>query len=257
MLVPDPLLQGGIAAVNARVYAVRANRNKLLDVARETYKENVGDIYQLNKTLADEHALPLTLMYQDSGFVFVLKKTTLDGELPRGFINVSSRRGKWLFSSIELRKLNARMKDALDEALILSEKIIQGLVVEIVADIGALYKASEAVALVDMLWSFSHASISQSDLVDNETEHDLASFSAIIRYFCSAWAATDFESKQCDLNLRGLWPSSQDVTRSWRPCRLQGLWCPMTFIATMHPHFRLSRVLTCRARARTSDKSVY
>ena len=117
-----------------------ANRNKLLDVARETYKENVGDIYQLNKTLADEHALPLTLMYQDSGFVFVLKKTTLDGELPRGFINVSSRRGKWLFSSIELvrillgsltggpsqrpwqRKLNARMKDALDEALILSEK---------------------------------------------------------------------------------------------------------------------------------------
>jgi len=84
---------------------LQANRNKLLDVARETYKENVGDIYQLNKTLADQYELPLTLMYQDSGFVFVLKKTASDRELPRGFINVSSRKGRWLFSSIELVRI--------------------------------------------------------------------------------------------------------------------------------------------------------
>lgn len=51
------------------------------------------------------------------------------------------------------------MKDALDESLILSDRIIQDLVADIVVDIGALYKASEAVALVDMLWSFAHASI--------------------------------------------------------------------------------------------------
>ena len=51
------------------------------------------------------------------------------------------------------------MKDALDETLILSEKIIHDLVADIVVDIGALYKASEAVALLDMLWSFAHASI--------------------------------------------------------------------------------------------------
>ena len=29
-----------------RIYAVRANFNKMLDVARETYKENIEDIYQ-------------------------------------------------------------------------------------------------------------------------------------------------------------------------------------------------------------------
>lgn len=51
------------------------------------------------------------------------------------------------------------MKDALDETLILSDRIIQDLVADIVVDIGALYKASEAVALLDMLWSFAHASI--------------------------------------------------------------------------------------------------
>lgn len=69
------------------------------------------------------------------------------------------------------------MKDALDETLILSDKrvppvkidvtmltvcsarIIQDLVSTIITDIGALYAASEAVALVDMLWSFAHVSI--------------------------------------------------------------------------------------------------
>ncbi|KAK2459754.1 hypothetical protein APHAL10511_008186 [Amanita phalloides] len=157
-----PCKGSGIGAVNAKVYAIRANRNPLLDVARETYKENINDIFQLNCKLSDEHDLPLSLLYQDTGFVFTLKKPDLDsagGELARGFINVTSKKGKLLFSSMELKKLNARMKDALDETLILSNKIILDLVAEILADVGSLYKASEAVALVDMLWSFAHTSI--------------------------------------------------------------------------------------------------
>ncbi|TFK71735.1 hypothetical protein BDN72DRAFT_764445 [Pluteus cervinus] len=151
--------KGGIGAVNARVYAVKANHNRLLDVARETYKENVSDIFELNRALTDKHDLPFALVYQEGGFFFTLRKTELEGPLPAGFINPNLKKGKWMFSSMELKKLNARMKDALDETLILSDKIIQELVVEILSHIGALYKASEAVALVDMLWSFARASI--------------------------------------------------------------------------------------------------
>ncbi|KAL6301010.1 muts domain V-domain-containing protein [Sparassis latifolia] len=148
--------KGGLGAVNARVYAVKANYNRLLDVARETYKENVGDIFTLQQALSDRHSLPLSLVYQDTGFVFALKKGDLEGELPKGFVNVTMQKGRWTFSSVELKKRNARMKDALDETLILSDKIIQELTAEIVVDIGALYKASEAVAILDMLWSFAH-----------------------------------------------------------------------------------------------------
>ncbi|KAK7468350.1 MutS protein msh4 [Stygiomarasmius scandens] len=157
--------KNGIAAVNARVYAVKANYNRLLDVARETYKENVGDIYSLNNMLTEAHDLPLNLVYLDTGFVFSLKKSDLeDQQLPKGFINATLKKGKWQFSSLELKKMNARMKDALDETLILSDKIVQDLVSEILMDIGALYKASEAVALVDMLWSFAHSAISDAQL---------------------------------------------------------------------------------------------
>lgn len=127
----------------------QSNFNCLLDVARETYKENVGDIFQLNRGLCEQHELPLQLVYQESGFVFSLRKTDLEAsgkaELPRGFINVTAKKGKWMFESIELvspndggrrrptdrdelialriqKKRNARMKDALDETLMLSDR---------------------------------------------------------------------------------------------------------------------------------------
>ena len=84
------------------MFNFQANHNRLLDVARETYKENVGDIFQLNRKLSEQHELPLTLVYQDSGFVFAIKKNEFNGELPKGFINATMQRGRWLFTSMEL-----------------------------------------------------------------------------------------------------------------------------------------------------------
>ena len=96
----------------------------------------------------DEHDLPIVLVYRDgdAGFVFALKKADLEeagGQLPSGFVDVTAQKGRWVFSSIELvrdaflvshpahvntyisqKKRNARMKDALDETLILSDKYV-------------------------------------------------------------------------------------------------------------------------------------
>lgn len=202
--------QTGIGAVTVRAFAVKvgvisthtrsarpakmsnpeANFNRLLDVARETFKENVADIYELGRELSEAHGLPLALVYQDNGFIFQLKKSEIEGELPAGFINVTEKKGRVVFSTLDLvclsfgigyrhrssahhhecssgvkKKRNARMKDALDEVMSLSDKlftpprirsrntltrfgrIIRELVDSIVSYIGALYKASEAVRL--------------------------------------------------------------------------------------------------------------
>lgn len=74
-------------------------------MARETFKENIGDIYQLNRTLSEQHNLPFMMVYQDTGFVFALRKTDLEGELPEGFVNVVLKKGRWIFSSMELVRL--------------------------------------------------------------------------------------------------------------------------------------------------------
>ncbi|KAL5518469.1 MSH4 [Sanghuangporus vaninii] len=154
---------GGLNAVNARAYALRANQNCLLDVARETYKENVADIFDLNRSLSSEHGLPLQLVHQMHGFIFTLRKRDFETvgtpTLPKHFINTTAKQGKWFFETIDLKKRNARMKDALDEILMITDKIIKEMVVKIVVDVGALYKASEAIALLDMIWSFAHVSI--------------------------------------------------------------------------------------------------
>ncbi|KAG9126082.1 MutS protein msh4 [Ceratobasidium sp. 392] len=152
----------GFGAITKKVYAVKANFNRFLDVARETYRENVTDIIDLQNELTKEHDLPLGLQYQENGFVFILKKgdTPEGGKLPAAFINVSAKKNqKWTFSHLELKKRNARLRDSLDEALILSDQIVKALVERIVEDVGVLYKASEAIALMDMLWAFAHTSI--------------------------------------------------------------------------------------------------
>lgn len=140
-----------------------------MDVARETFKENISDIYSLQRALAEKHELPISLVYQaNGGFIFALRKSDLSLDsneattLPHGFINRTSQKARWLFSSLELKKLNARMKDALDETLLLSNKVMNDLVGDILIDVGVLYKASEAIAMLDMLWSFAYISILQN-----------------------------------------------------------------------------------------------
>lgn len=44
----------------------------------------------------------MTLLYQESGFVFTMRKDDVTGDLPKGFLNVTLQRGKCLFSSLDL-----------------------------------------------------------------------------------------------------------------------------------------------------------
>lgn len=104
-----PQKRSGLAAINNKVYAVKANYNRMLDVARETYKENVSDIHELAQTLSSEHDLPLSITYVErgGGFWFNVPKNEVGGEggggeLPRGFLNVSSKGAKFVFTSLEL-----------------------------------------------------------------------------------------------------------------------------------------------------------
>lgn len=156
--------RNGLVGVNSKVYAVNVDFNRMLDVARETYKENVDDILELNAQLSQEYSIPLSLEYQErgGGFWFTVVKDHLEGELPRGFLNVTTKGAKWCFTSMELKKRNARMKDALEEALLLSDKVVKEILEKVVENIGVFYKASEAIATLDMLWSFAHVSILHS-----------------------------------------------------------------------------------------------
>lgn len=95
-------------AVNNKVYAVKANYDRMLDVARETYKENVSDIHELCQSLSNEHNLPFSLVYVErgGGFWLTVPKDDVEGDLPRGFLNVSTKGAKYMFTSLDLVRID-------------------------------------------------------------------------------------------------------------------------------------------------------
>ena len=88
-----------LKARTSRVFAIKAERKRLLDVARETYKENVSDVDDLLQDLQnqypDEGLQNIELNYSaQAGFTFVIPEETvaekMGGELPKIFHKVVS-----------------------------------------------------------------------------------------------------------------------------------------------------------------------
>ncbi|KAG8805523.1 MutS protein msh4, partial [Serendipita sp. 399] len=157
---------GALSTVTARVYAVKAETNPLLDVARASYKENVHDIFDLGKTVREKYELPIELVYQQENggaFVFCLPRAPTEESgwrWPKEWVDRVQKKKKWVFSTLELKKLNGRMREMLDETLTISATIVQEVFSQVVSRISALYKASEAIALLDVLLCFAKRSLS-------------------------------------------------------------------------------------------------
>jgi len=49
-------------------------------------------------------------VYQDSGFIFQLKKSEVESELPAGFINVTEKKGRLVFSTLDLVRLSSGIR---------------------------------------------------------------------------------------------------------------------------------------------------
>ncbi|KAG0359943.1 hypothetical protein BG005_011813 [Podila minutissima] len=147
-----------VALRNQRCFAVKARENGLLDVARLTYKETIEDMFEVVNGYAEQYAINLKVQF-NTNMGYHLSTTTdlLDGRpLPLIFVNVV-RKGRTLsFTTLDLIKKNAKIEDSLTEVYMMSDAVVKELACQIRADIGALYKASEAVAMLDMLSSFAY-----------------------------------------------------------------------------------------------------
>ncbi|KAF8941708.1 MutS protein msh4 [Haplosporangium gracile] len=143
-----------------RCFAVKAGCNGLLDVARQTYKETCNDILDVTNRYVQEYGINLKVQFSVTmGYYFTTTVDQLDGnDIPLIFINVVKKGKSLTFTTLELVKKNAKINDSLTEVYLMSDKIVSDLSSNIRGEIGALYKASEAIAMLDMLLSFAHQS---------------------------------------------------------------------------------------------------
>ncbi|KAJ8652676.1 hypothetical protein O0I10_011683 [Lichtheimia ornata] len=144
-----------------RCYAVKAGVNGLLDVARQSYKETMEDIYEMATEYCQTTNLNIKLQFNASrGFFLTLPVDQLkggEGDLPSIFINVIKKKKLYSFATIELLQKNSRMNESLAEIYLMSDNTVTELLQRFHADIGVLYKVTEAIAMLDMLLSFAHS----------------------------------------------------------------------------------------------------
>jgi DNA mismatch repair protein MSH4 len=103
----------------------KANYDRLLDVARETYKENVDDILQLTQKVATEHDLPYVPVFNTSGaglgFWLTVRKDEVP-ELRKGCIEVTGKGSKWRFTTLELVSSKEQARPQMDRAPLAEKK---------------------------------------------------------------------------------------------------------------------------------------
>ncbi|KAI9276945.1 muts domain V-domain-containing protein, partial [Phascolomyces articulosus] len=159
-----------------RCFAVKSGVNGLLDVARQTYKETIEDIYEMASEYNESSGLNIKLQFNaPKGFYLSLPADQLDenAALDQIFINVVKKKKQYTFTTLELLQKNSRMNESLAEVYLMSDKTVTNLLQVFREGISVLYKVSEAIAMLDMLLSFGHC-CSVSEYVRPEFTNTLA-----------------------------------------------------------------------------------
>jgi DNA mismatch repair protein MSH4 len=130
----------------------------------------------------EQYQIPIKTQFSSTaGFYLSINIEQLeDKQLPLIFINVKKKRKTLTFTTLEVMKKNTKISDSLTEVYLMSDKYdnskiisllnklpvpqiliifhrtIEDLISEIRNDISVLYKASESIAMLDMLTSFAH-----------------------------------------------------------------------------------------------------
>ncbi|KAL9955943.1 hypothetical protein ACROYT_G037348 [Oculina patagonica] len=150
----------------------------LLDVARRTYTEIVDDITEMIKQLGEKHNLPLKTGFNGTKGFFVQLTLNRDQHidlktLPSEFLKAVKVRSAICFTTVDLIKLNDRIKESLNEIYLMTNVVVSELLSEIREHMGCLYKLAELVSVLDMLVSFAHL-CTLSDYVRPEFTDTLA-----------------------------------------------------------------------------------
>ncbi|KAJ2850891.1 MutS protein msh4 [Coemansia brasiliensis] len=118
---------------------------------------HVKQILQMTMRItSDEIQVPIRAVYKpNTGYIMNAKLSDLGDAVPEEFVNVVIKKNVVSFTTLDLVKLNNRLSSVVVEINLLTEKAIHGVAETIRSNITVLYKVSEAIALLDMIVSFT------------------------------------------------------------------------------------------------------
>eukprot|EP01119_Soliformovum_irregulare_P017774 TRINITY_DN5333_c0_g1_i3.p2 TRINITY_DN5333_c0_g1~~TRINITY_DN5333_c0_g1_i3.p2 ORF type:complete len:554 (-),score=161.96 TRINITY_DN5333_c0_g1_i3:2031-3692(-) len=154
-------------------FAVKMGINPLLDVARKTYTETIEDMnLALNRYKQELDIASLKLQYHAKRGHFIVIDNP-PPSLPPLFIQVAKQGRKVHCSTQEISSLSRRNDESLNEILLMTDRVLEELVHRIRSQVGAIYKMSDSIALLDMLLSLTtYVTLSKTGCVRPEFTED-------------------------------------------------------------------------------------
>ncbi|EIE21559.1 hypothetical protein COCSUDRAFT_17595 [Coccomyxa subellipsoidea C-169] len=157
-------------------FAVKSGVDSFLDLARTSFCRISEEIHELAAKYRETHGIvslkAAQLQYAAKrGFYLMAQRPgakTKEGTvppLPRKFVQLEGgtrNRVTIACTTAELNALNARLKDATNDCMIITQQILEGTVSTACQRLSMMHRLIDSVALLDMLASFALA-ISQSD----------------------------------------------------------------------------------------------
>ncbi|KAI0898154.1 DNA mismatch repair protein-like protein MutS [Annulohypoxylon nitens] len=160
---------------NQRTYAVKSGVHGLLDVARQTYKEATEDVAQHVEDVNRDHEINAELKYDENRKYWLrLRQSDFDDKaIPEILIN-KIMKGTWIeCQTLVLVQLNHRINDSHNEAIMLSDKVVQELLDAFRIHVPNLFRVCESIALLDMIAAFGQSATTR-DYVRPEVGDTLA-----------------------------------------------------------------------------------
>lgn len=160
---------------NQRTYAVKSGVHGLLDVARQTYKEATEDVHRHLEDLSRDNDIAPELKFDTNRQYWIrLRQSDFeDRNIPDILIN-KVRKGVWIeCQTLTLVQLNHRITDSHNEAIMLSDKVMQELLDAIRVHVPDLFRVCESIALLDMIAAFGQCTTTR-DYVRPEIGNALA-----------------------------------------------------------------------------------
>ncbi|XP_059612168.1 mutS protein homolog 4-like [Phlebotomus argentipes] len=141
-----------------RIHAVKEGSNVFLDISRRLYYCLLEKLKTYVKSLSQTHEMSLELTHNTiRGYHVILTFDTKKPppNIPTDFDIISRRGGKILLRNDEIASLDRRIRDVINEILIISNQVIDNMLVEIRKDIECFYMLTAVILEIDLIQNFA------------------------------------------------------------------------------------------------------
>lgn len=153
----NPNLDGNSTWSNHQaLFAIQTGTSQLLDVARTIYQEVTSDIEALTHAYCEQYDLNIKLAYngQKTEYFFRVENNLASVDtLPAVFKHKKKVKRCIEFTSLDLMKLNERLKATHSEILILSQKQAERMTDIVRQEISSIHQLCEAIGKLDFIAS--------------------------------------------------------------------------------------------------------